>query len=115
MLTEFIAILAGLVLLTGMMSGVPAIGKFLDNLGNMLLPLKSVIGALAFLLGIWYAIDNITLLNVMLILAGLLLIAEFLNTIPAIGKFLSKAADFLAPGQAIIGVITIIVAILALL
>jgi len=113
--TEIIAILAGLVLLTGMMSAVPAIGKYLDKFATMLLPLKTVIGAIALLLGIWYAISNLTLLNVMLILAGLLLVAEFLNTIPAIGKFLAKAAAFLAPGQAIIGIITIIVAILALL
>jgi len=102
-------------LLTGMMSAVPAIGTYLDKFATMLLPLKTVIGAVALILGIWFAISSLSLLNVMLILAGILLLAESLNAIPAIGNFLSSVAKFLAPGQAIIGIIIIIVAILSLL
>lgn len=110
-----VAILAGLVLLTGMMSAVPAIGKYLDKAGNILLPFKAVIGAIALILGVLSILGGIGLLNVMLILSGLLLVVEFLNKIPAIGNALQRFANWLAPGQALIGVVTIIVAILALL
>jgi len=115
MLEALFAILAGLVLLTGMMSVIPALGKYLDKFGQALGPFQAIIGIIALILGILGIIGNVTLLNVMLILAGLLLMTGILPMIPAIGKGLENFALWLSAGQVFIGVVTIIVGILALL
>lgn len=114
MIVALFAILAGLVLLTGMMSVIPALGVYLDKFGQALVPFQAIIGIIALILGLVGIIDHGSLLNVMLILAGLVLMIGILPEIPGIGKGLEKFAIWLSAGQAFIGVLTIIVGILAL-
>jgi hypothetical protein len=52
------------------------------------------------------------LTEIMLIIAGLVLLVGVLYLIPAIGKYLSKLAKWLGSFQTVIGIIAIIVAIL---
>ncbi len=115
MWSEIVAILAGLVLLTGVMSVVPALGKHLEKMGRFLTGFKAIIGAVALILGIIGIFGALSLLNVMLIIAGLVLLMEFLPMIPGVGNVLEKFAQWLSAGQVIIGVITIIAAVISLL
>jgi hypothetical protein len=118
MLEALFAILAGLVLLTGMMSIVPALGKYLDRFGQMLGPFQAIIGIIALALGILGILGiagGSTLLSIMLILAGLLLMTGILPMIPGIGESLQKFAVWMSTGQVFIGVLTLIVGIIELL
>lgn len=115
MLEALFAILAGLVLLTGLMSIIPALGKYLDIFGQALGPFQAIIGIIALILGILGVLSTVSLLNVMLILSGLLLMTGILPMIPGVGKGLEKFAVWMSGGQVVIGVITLIVGILALL
>ncbi len=114
MLSVTVAILAGLVLLTGVMSAVPALGGYLERIGQFLTGFKAIIGVIALILGVIGVIGSVSLLNVMLIIAGLVLLIELLPMIPGVGNALEKFARWLSTGQVIIGVITIIVALLSL-
>ncbi|MDD3399189.1 MAG: hypothetical protein PHW93_06305 [Candidatus Methanomethylophilaceae archaeon] len=115
MLEAIVAILAGLVLLTGLMSVIPALGKYLDQFGQFLSGFQGIIGIIALILGILDILNGFALLNLMLIISGLVLMVGILPLIPGVGNALEKFAMWLGSGQAIIGVITLIVGILALL
>lgn len=115
MLEEIVAILAGLVLLTGVMSVVPALGKYLEKAGQFLSGAQGLIGVVALILGILGIIGGFSLLNLMLIISGLVLMTGILPLIPGVGDALERFALWLGSGQVIIGVITLIVGIWSLI
>jgi uncharacterized membrane protein len=108
MIGALVAILAGVLLLAD------SLGKFqgLDALIRTLRPYQTVIGVLALVFGV---LNFFSLLGVVLILAGIILGANALVTVPRVGDDFSGAARGLAPFAALIGTAALIFGILRLL
>ena len=116
-LEAIFAILAGIILLTGLFGVIPALGEYLDKFGKFLGGFQGIIGIIALILGVLAMLDPLkgaTLLNIFLIIAGIMLAAGILQALPMAGEQLKKMAMFLGGFQTIIGIITLIVGILAL-
>lgn len=110
-----LAILAGIILLTGLFGVIPALGEYLDKFGKFLGGFQGIIGIIALLLGVLNLLDaGFNLLNLFLILSGVMLAAGILQALPMAGEQLKKLAKFLGGFQTIIGVITLIVGIINL-
>ncbi|MEM4258764.1 MAG: hypothetical protein QXL17_06405 [Candidatus Thermoplasmatota archaeon] len=112
---DFVAVMnivAGLILCTGILEVIPAMGKHLVKLAKWLGGFQTIIGIIAILLAIfwWSSIQSI-----IAIIAGLILISGILPSIPTFGKHLEKLAKWLGSFQTIIGIIAIIVGIWGLL
>jgi uncharacterized membrane protein len=107
MIGALIAILAGVLLLAD------SLGKFrgLDALVRTLRPYQTVIGILALCWGIFHVFS---LLGVVLILAGVILGANALVTVPRVGDDFSGAARALAPFAMIIGVAALVFGLIRL-
>lgn len=114
MLIGIMAIIAGIVLLTGLFGVIPAFGKHLDKFGRWLGSFQGVIG-LAVLIVAILNFDVGSLIIWMLIISGIMLAAGFLEAIPSMGKHLHKLAKWLGGFQTIIGIVTLILGILAVL
>ena len=67
MVTIVIAILAGLVLLSGVLDKVPGIGPSLQRFAGWLVPFEAALGVIAIILGI---LELLSLEGILLILAG---------------------------------------------
>lgn len=115
MLGSVLAILSGLVLLTGFMHTLPSLGPLLDRIGLMLSRFKAVIGIIAFVLGLMGLIEALNLLNIMLVIAGLMLLTDYLEGLPSIGSGLDRMVKGLYTGQGAIGVLTLLVGMLSLI
>jgi len=50
----YIALLVGLILLTGILPMIPAIGKQLEKFAKWLGSFQTIIGIIAIIVGIWY-------------------------------------------------------------
>ena len=111
MIIELTNIVAGLILAIGILPSIPAIGESLEKVAKWLGRFQSIIGAIAIILGILY----LGLQGIVAIVAGFVLAAGIMTSIPAIGKDLAKAAKWLGSFQTIIGVIAIIIGIWGLL
>lgn len=96
MLAAVIAILAGILLLAD------SLGKFqgMDTMIRTLRPWQTVIGVVALIWGIFHVFS---LLGIVMILAGVILGANALVTVPKVGDDFTGAAKALAPFAAIIG------------
>ncbi len=112
MIEGIIAILAGLILLTGLLGVIPAFGEHLEKFAKWLGSFQGLIGIIAIIVGIW-KFGSLT--SIMLIIAGMMLAAGILQTLPAIGDELHKLSKWLGSFQTIIGIITLIVGILSIL
>ena len=109
-------IFGGLILAMGILTSIPALGKYLEKLAKWLGRFQTIIGVVLLVLSIWYMIDSgIDLYNIVALLAGLVLAMGILPSIPALGKSLEKVAKWLGRFQTIIGIVAIIVGILAIL
>lgn len=109
-------IFGGLILAMGILTSIPALGKYLEKLAKWLGRFQTIIGVVLLVLSIWYMIDSgIDLYNIVALLAGLVLAMGILPSIPALGKYLEKLAKWLGRFQTIIGIVAIIVGILAIL
>lgn len=107
MLAAILAILAGILLLAD------SLGKFrgMDALVRTLRPWQTVIGVVALIWGIFHLFS---LLGIVLILAGVILGANALVTVPRVGDDFTGAAKALAPFAAIIGAAALIFGFLRL-
>lgn len=112
MIVEIMNIVAGLVLAMGILPSVPAVGKSLEKVAKWLGRFQTIIGIIAIIVGILYLFS---LQAIVAIIAGLILAAGIMTSIPAIGKSLEKVAKWLGRFQTIIGVIAILLGILGLL
>lgn len=109
------AILAGIILLTGLFGVIPALGEYLDKFGKFLGGFQGIIGIIALLLGVLHMLDHgLELLNIFLIISGIMLAAGILQSLPMAGEELKKLAKFLGGFQTIIGIITLIVGVISL-
>ncbi len=112
LIVDILLILAGLVLLTGLLGAIPALGDHLEKFARWLGSFQGIIGIVALVVGIWKF--SISLSPIMLIIAGIMLGAGILQTLPAVGDHLDKLARWLGSFQTIIGIITLLVGIYGL-
>ncbi|MBI0582369.1 MAG: hypothetical protein JET69_05070 [Methanomassiliicoccales archaeon] len=108
-------IFGGLILAMGILTSIPALGKYLEKLAKWLGRFQTIIGVVLIILAIWWMLSGIGLTEIVALIAGLVLAMGILSSIPALGKSLEKVAKWLGRFQTIIGVIAIIVGILAIL
>ncbi|HEX6250807.1 MAG TPA: hypothetical protein VFZ56_05175 [Gemmatimonadaceae bacterium] len=108
MLRALLGILAGMLLLAD------SLGRFrgLDAMIRALKPYETAIGVTALIVGIFSFFST---LGIALILAGLLLGANALATVPQVGDNLGSASRALAPFSVLIGAAVLILGILRLL
>jgi hypothetical protein len=111
MIIEITNIVAGLILAMGILPSIPAVGKSLEKVAKWLGRFQTVIGVIAIILGILY----FSLQGIVAIVAGFVLAAGIMTSVPAIGKDLAKVAKWLGGFQTLIGVIAIILGIWGLL
>jgi len=112
MVTIVVAILAGLLLLTGVLQKIPGVGPSLERFAGWLVPFEVAVGVIAILLGI---LELLSVEGILLILAGLILAVSALRTIPSVGPALGRLGSALSQFRYIIGVIVLAVGILDLL
>ena len=112
MLSAIMLVVCGLVLLSGAMYVIPAVGKYLDKLGKFLGAFQTVIGIIAIIIGI---LEITHIEGVSLLIVGLVLAVGILPMVPAIGKHMEKFAKWLAAYQIPLGVIALILGIWYLL
>ena len=108
---EWINIIAGLVLLSGMFHVIPVLGKYMDKAGKWLGGFQAIIGVIAIIFGIL----NFGMQGIVAIIAGLVLAVGIFPAIPGIGKSLEKAGKWLGGFQTIIGAVALIIGLLSVL
>jgi hypothetical protein len=112
MITIIVAILAGLVLLSGALRKVPGVGASLERFAGWLVPFGVVIGVVAIVLGL---LELLSFEGILLILAGLVLAVTALRTIPSVGPSLGRLGNALSEFRYPLGVIVLAVGVLDLL
>ncbi len=112
MFTILIAILAGFVLLSGVLHNIPGVGASLERFAGWLAPFGVVIGVIAVVLGV---LELLSLEGILLILAGLVLAVTALRTIPSVGPSLGRLGSALAEFRYPIGVVVLAIGIFDLL
>jgi hypothetical protein len=104
MFESIVAILAGLVLLAGILpSNNPG-----SRIAKALLPFQGVIGLLALVVGV---LNIFNIIGIALIVAGLILAAEALSGIPEIGDELKRAGQALSGVGGLVGAALLILAL----
>jgi len=115
MLVGLMLIVGGLVLLSGSLYLIPALGKHLEKLAKWLGGFQTIIGIIAVILSIWDMVDgSVGLANIWLLIVGLILVAGVMSALPALGKYIAKLTKALGAFQTIIGIVALILGILEL-
>src|SRR5512136_1045397 len=99
-LTEWMLLIVGLVLLSGVLYLIPAVGKYLEKLAKWLGSFQTVIGIVAIVVALWQGVGSLN--GIMLLVIGIILAIGVLTAIPALGKYLAKMVKFLGAFQVII-------------
>lgn len=105
-------IVGGLVLLSGVLYLIPALGKSLEKLAKFLGGFQAIIGIISIIIAILYFGS---LASIVLLVVGLILAASVMSALPAVGKYITKFTKALGAFQTLIGVIAMIVGIWSLL
>ena len=108
MIYAIIAILTGLLLLADTFMSMNGFNRVIAALK----PYETVIGIVALIAGILHLIS---LLGIALIMGGLMLGTRALTTVPNIGDELGSASNALTPFRGLIGAVTLVLGVLALL
>jgi hypothetical protein len=108
MIFSIVAIFAGLVLLSGSLRSVPAVGAPLERFARWLSVFDVAIGVVAIVVGI---ISLLSLEGILMIMAGLVLAASALQSMPP----LAKLGMSLVPFRLLIGVVILIVGLFGIL
>ncbi len=112
MITILIAILAGILLLSGAFRNIPGIGPSLERFASWLAPFGVVIGVVAIVLGV---LELLSLEGILLVLAGLVLAVSAVRTIPSVGPSLGRLGNALAEFRYPIGVVVLALGLVDLL
>lgn len=112
MLVELMLIISGLVLLSGLLYAIPALGKHLEKLAKYLAGFQTLIGVIAIIVG---ALNIGELSGIVLLIIGVILAIGLLAALPTIGKHIEKLGKFFAAYQVIIGAIALIYGIILLI
>ena len=113
MIVGLMLVIGGLVLLTGSLYLIPALGKSLEKLAKFLGGFQALIGVIAIIVAIWEWGDLLP--SVTLLIVGLILAASVLSALPAVGKYLAKLTKWLGGFQTVVGIIALIVGIWVLI
>lgn len=108
MLYAIIAILTGLLLLADTFVSMRGFSGVIAALK----PYETVIGIVALVAGIF---NLLSLLGIALIMGGLMLGTRALTTVPNIGDELGSASNALTPFRGIIGAVTLVLGVIALI
>ena len=108
-LVPVLDIIVGLILLSGVIGTLPAIGKHLEKAGKWLGSFQGIFGIIAIIVGIIYW--GSLLHSLTLIIGGIILAAGILDAIPG----MAKVAKTLGKIQVLVGIIAIIIGIIGLL
>lgn len=112
-LVDWMLLLGGLVLLTGVLYLIPVLGKYIEKLAKWLGGFQALIGVVAVIVAIWHFIDaKVDLESIVLLVVGLILAVSIMSALPAVGKYIEKLVKALGAFQVIIGIIAIILAFL---
>lgn len=112
-LVDWMLLLGGLVLLTGVLYLIPVLGKYIEKLAKWLGGFQALIGVVAVIVAIWHFIDaEVDLESIVLLVVGLILAVSIMSALPAVGKYIEKLVKALGAFQVIIGIIAIILAFL---
>src|SRR5512136_2345616 len=96
-------VIGGLVLLTGSLYLIPALGKSLEKLAKWLGSFQALIGVIAIIVALVEWGDLLPSLT--LLIVGLILAVGVMSAIPAVGKYLEKLGKWLGGFQTIVGII----------
>lgn len=105
-------IIAGLILITGILPLIPAVGKSITKFTKAMATYQVPIGIIAIILGI-LELGNLVP-AVIGILAGIFLAISVVGAIPKLGPSMLKIAKAIGGVQVIFGIITLIVGIMYL-
>lgn len=111
MVTVIVAILAGLVLLHGVLHNIPGIGPVLDRFAGWLAPFEVALGVIAIIVGL---LDLLSVMGILLILAGLVLAVSALGTLPSVGPALGRLGNAFKEFRYILGIILLAAGLLEL-
>lgn len=112
-LVDWMLLLGGLVLLTGVLYLIPVLGKYIEKLAKWLGGFQALIGVVAVIVAIWHFIDaKVDLESIVLLVVGLILAVSIMSALPAVGKYIEKLVKALGAFQVVIGIIAIILAFL---
>ena len=107
-------IIAGLVLLTGVMPLIPAAGKYLEKVSKAMAAYQVPIGIIAVIVGILGLLGTVTggtIESSIAIIAGIVLAISVFGALPRVGEQLKKVAKAIGGVQVIFGIIALIVGI----
>ena len=110
-------IVAGLILLTGVMPLIPLIGKDIQKVTKAMAAYQVPIGVIAVIVGILGLLDVISggdIASGFAILAGIVMATSVFGALPKIGGELKKIAMAIGSVQVIFGIITLVVGIISL-
>lgn len=110
-------IVAGLILLTGVMPLIPVIGKDIQKVTKAMAAYQVPIGVIAVIVGILGLLDKISggdIASVFAILAGIVLAISVFGAVPKIGEELKKIATAIGSVQVIFGIVMLVVGIVSL-
>ena len=110
-------IVAGLILLTGVMPLIPVAGKAIQKVTKAMAAYQVPIGVIAVIVGILGLLDQISggdIASLFAIIAGIVLAISIFGALPKIGGELKKIAMAIGSVQVVFWIITLIVGILSL-
>ena len=110
-------IVSGLILLTGVIALVPAIGKHIAKASKAMAAYQVPIGIIAVIVGILGILGSVSggvIASVISILAGIFLAISVFEALPKVGAQMVKIAKTIGSVQVIFGIITLIVGIIYL-
>ncbi len=111
-ITSLMDIIAGLVLLTGVIPLIPAIGTHLQKATKAMAAYQVPIGIIAVILGILGLLGNVsggTIASSIAIIAGIVLAISVFGALPRVGKQLKNVAKTIGGVQVIFGIIVLII------
>jgi uncharacterized membrane protein HdeD (DUF308 family) len=105
MIVGLMLVIGGLVLLTGSLYLIPALGKQLEKLAKWLGGFQALIGVVAIVVAL---IEWEDLYSIVLVIVGLILAVSIMAMLPAVGKYIAKFVKALGGVQTAVGVIALI-------
>lgn len=112
MIVGLMLIIGGLVLLTGVLYLIPAMGKHLEKLAKWLGGFQAAIGVVAIIIAL---VEWSWSYGLVLLIVGLIMATSVMSALPAVGKYIAKLTKFLGAFQVLIGIVAVVLGILELL
>ncbi len=108
-------IVAGLILITGLIALIPAIGKSIAKVTKAMAAYQVPVGVIALIVGILGLLNIVgggLIQSIVAILAGIFLAISVVGVLPKVGESMVKIAKAIGGVQVIFGIIALLVGIL---